>query len=189
MDCADAMIICPAVHREAISHHIHSDISLSLNIELQPHDDPDADTGQLLRDFSHKIKDDFIILPCDFIPPPSMPLSILLDKFRAGSITLGPLITSFWFFSPQSEKGAFPDDWSPLPKSAVVWDDQTHRLLHVDTSDQTEQSPETIILPMSILSQYVSASEWMFDRFYLLDIQTPVCLETYKTRMSTSVEN
>ncbi|KAG8963900.1 hypothetical protein FRC03_002456 [Tulasnella sp. 419] len=81
----EVLIICPASHRQAISHFIHSSSDIgSLHCTFQTIDDDDEaiGTADVLRSFAGQIQTDFILLPCDFIPPPSLSLSKLLNAYR-----------------------------------------------------------------------------------------------------------
>lgn len=158
------MLICPAIHRPAIYHHIHSDASVlpsPLRIDLQTYDEsPDTSVGTctLLRHFSSRIPEDFVLVPCDFIPPLTLPLSILLNKFRADAISDGSIATTCWIASHTPEKGAFPDEWGPLPRPMpIIWDQQTGTLLHVDTPDDQDRNAEELELRMALLNRLVVA--------------------------------
>lgn len=154
----DVLIICPTIHRHAISHHIHSDLSLALHVELQSYDETqESSTGTctLLRHFSNRIPCDFILLPCDFLPPPSLPLTTLLHKFRTDTVVDGSIVTTCWFPKPQFEKGSFPDDWGSSSTLPVVWDDATSTLLHLDTLDDQDQTPEDLELKLSLVTRCV----------------------------------
>ncbi|KAF5385870.1 hypothetical protein D9615_002456 [Tricholomella constricta] len=149
------------VHRPAIYHHIHSGASLSLSslrIDLQTFDesqDTSVGTCTLLRHFSSRITEDFVLVPCDFIPSPSLPLSILLNKFRADAISDGSIATTCWFADHKPEKGAFPEEWGPHPQpSPIVWDEASGTLLHIDTPDDQDRNGEEIELRMALLSRY-----------------------------------
>src|SRR5882762_6343057 len=100
----DVLLVCPSSHRAAISHYIHSDTSSasfsSLRIDLQSYDesqDLSIGTCTLLRHFSNRIAGDFILVPCDFVTPPSLPLTKLLNKFRTDSTSDGAIATACWF--------------------------------------------------------------------------------------------
>lgn len=160
----DVMIVCPTTHRHAISHHIHSDISSSssfssLHIDLQTYDestDSSVGTCTLLRHFSNRILEDFILLSCDFIPPPSLPLNTILNKFRTDTVSDGAVATTCWFTSQQPEKGSFPDDWGPIsPPVSIAWDAKKGVLLHIDTLDDFDRNSEELELRMSMLSRCV----------------------------------
>ncbi|KAG7441644.1 UDP-3-O-glucosamine N-acyltransferase [Guyanagaster necrorhizus] len=154
----DVVLICPTVHRHAISNHIHSETSVSLRIDLQTYDeimDASVGTCSLLRHFAHRIQTDFVVLPCDFLPPPSLSLNTILNKFRSDRISDGAIATTCWFTSNEMEKANEPDDWSPaFPPVAVVWDDKSGTLLHVDTADDRDMNGEELQLRMSLLTLY-----------------------------------
>ncbi|GLB37163.1 putative nucleotidyl transferase [Lyophyllum shimeji] len=157
----DVLLICPSIHRPAIYHHIHSGASVSLSslrIDLQTYDesqDSSAGTCTLLRHFSSRITEDFVLVPCDFIPPPSLPLTVLLNKFRADAISDGSIATTCWFADYKPEKGAFPEEWGPHPQPfPIVWDEDSGTLLHIDTPDDQDKNAEEIELRMALLSRY-----------------------------------
>ncbi|KAJ7590952.1 UDP-3-O-glucosamine N-acyltransferase [Mycena floridula] len=156
----DVMIICPSIHRHAISHHIHSNISpafASLRIDIQTYEetqDSPGGTCTLLRHFATRILQDFIVLPCDFIPPSSLHLSTILNKFRSDSFSDTSVATTCWFPAGSQDKGVFPDEWSPVSSSAIVWDKMTGSLLHVDTLDEQDRNSDAFELPMTLLTQY-----------------------------------
>ena len=114
-------------------------------------------TCALLRQFSSRISEDFVIVPCDFIPPQSLPLSLLLNKFRVDSLSEGSIAATCWYASHESAKGAFLEEWGPLPSSTpIIWDPSSGTLLHIDTTDNLDRNAEGIELKMSLLSQYVT---------------------------------
>lgn len=160
----DVLLICPAPHRAAISHYIRSDTSSasfpSLRIDLQTYDESQDDsvgTCTILRHFSQRIQHDFIILPCDFVPPPSLSLSQVVNKFRTESTYDGALATACFFQAPRPEKNSTVDEWGPLfSPSPIVWDERSGTLLYMDTPDDVDKNGEEIELRMSLLSQYVS---------------------------------
>ncbi|KAJ7078945.1 UDP-3-O-glucosamine N-acyltransferase [Mycena belliarum] len=154
----DVLLICPAIHRPAISHHIHSHAYSSLHIDIQSYEET-ADTGvgtcTLLRHFSNRISRDFVVLPCDFIPPPSLPLNALLNRFRTDTVSDGLVATTCWFSAAKSEKNATPDEWGHIaPSVSIVWDRVSSTLLYVDTPDDIDRNAEEIELRMSMLSRY-----------------------------------
>ncbi|KDR75446.1 hypothetical protein GALMADRAFT_227095 [Galerina marginata CBS 339.88] len=157
----DVLLICPSTHRSSIYHHIHSDVtSSSLRIDLQSYDESqegNIGTCSLLRQFSNRISEDFVVVPCDFIPPPSLPLSFLLDKFRVDALSESCLATTCWY-SPRShekEKGAYLEEWGPLPGTfPVIWDPSTSTLLHIDTPDDQDRNIDDIELKMSLISRH-----------------------------------
>lgn len=145
-------------HRSLISHHIHSTSFSTLCIDLQTYDDSqDAAIGtcKLLRHFASRIQEDFVLLPCDFIPPSSLPLNALLNKFRTDAAADGTIALSCWIPRPQAQNGAVPHEWGPLtPPVSIVWDESTSSLLHVETPD-LDHNAEDMELRMGLLSRYV----------------------------------
>ncbi|KAJ7132871.1 UDP-3-O-glucosamine N-acyltransferase [Mycena crocata] len=157
----DVLLICPAIHRPAISHHIHSHTYPSLHVDIQAYEET-ADTGvgtcTLLRHFSSRIPRDFVLLPCDFIPPPSLPLSALLNKFRTDTVSDGLIATTCWFYPSKPEKNTSPDEWGHVaPAVSIVWDKPSATLLYVDTPDDLDRNSEEVELRMSMLSRYPRA--------------------------------
>ncbi|KAJ7901729.1 UDP-3-O-glucosamine N-acyltransferase [Mycena olivaceomarginata] len=158
----DVLLICPAIHRPAISHHIHSHPYSSLHIDIQPYEET-ADSGvgtcTLLRHFSSRIQRDFVLLPCDFIPSPSLPLTSILNKFRTDTVSDGLIATTCWFNSPKPEKNASPDEWGHIaPSVSIVWDKPSATLLYIDTPDDLDRNSEELELRMSMLSRYPRAT-------------------------------
>ncbi|KAJ3562794.1 hypothetical protein NP233_g9353 [Leucocoprinus birnbaumii] len=159
----DVLLICPAIHRPALYHHIHSDVSSSnLNVDLQTYDetiDSGVGTCELLRHFAHRVQEDFVLLSCDFIAPPSLPLSTLLNQFRADSGSNGSIATTCWYATNKPEKASSPDEWGPsAPPTSIVWDDASSTLLHIDTADDLDQNSEELELRMSLLYPKVRLS-------------------------------
>ncbi|KAL1751673.1 nucleotide-diphospho-sugar transferase [Schizophyllum commune] len=160
----DVLVICPTAHRTAISHHIDSDISSSstgLRIDVQTFDesqDNSIGTGTVLRHFAGRIQSDFILLPCDFIPPPSLPLSTLLAKFRTEALADGAIATTCWFAGTkknEKDKSTTPEEWGPFPEpTVIVWDETTGTLLHVDTPDAIDENADEMEVRMALLDRY-----------------------------------
>ncbi|KAF8993727.1 UDP-3-O-glucosamine N-acyltransferase [Cyathus striatus] len=155
----DVLLICPSIHRPSIYHHIHSDVSSSsLRIDLQTYDesqDSSVGTCTLLRHFSSRITEDFVLVSCDFMPPPSLPLTVLLNKFRTDAVSCGAIATTCWYGLQKPEKGTFPEEWGPLPLSVpIVWEEATGTLLYVDTPDDVDRNSEELELRMSLLSRH-----------------------------------
>lgn len=164
MGLSDVLLICPSSHRPSISHYIHSESpisSSSLHVDIQSFDETQelsVGTCSILRHFSSRIQEDFVLLPCDFIPPPTLPLSKLLNKFRSEAVSDGAIATSCWFESSKSEKSAAPEDWGfHSQPSPIVWDDSTETLLYTDTLDDTDKNAEEFELRMNLLSRYPRA--------------------------------
>ncbi|TFK54400.1 UDP-3-O-glucosamine N-acyltransferase [Heliocybe sulcata] len=154
----DVILICPTAHRQAISHYIHSSSSTSLRIDVHPYEETEdlsVGTCTILRHFTHLIQQDFVVLPCDFVPPSSLPLSRILNKFRTESISDGCIATACWFAPHRSEKGATPDEWGEHDfTSPIVYDPVTGTLLHVDTPDDVDRNGEEIELRIGLLTKY-----------------------------------
>jgi len=154
------LLVCPSGHRAAISHYIHSDPSSfsSLRIDLQSYDDSQdlsIGTCALLRHFSNRITRDFILVPCDIVTPPSLPLVKILNKFRIDSASDGAVATACWFErqSQNSSKDAIPDEWgSGNNVASIAWDESTGTLLHIDTPEN--RNGEEIELRMALLIKY-----------------------------------
>lgn len=157
----NALLICPSSHKAAISHHIHSDVSSSISssfrITLQAFDesvDSPVGTCALLRQFASRITEDFILLSCDFIPPASLPLSTLLNKFRIDTVSHGAIATSCWFESRKPDKGVIPDEWdSTIPITPIVWDDSSQTLLYVEAPDEADRGGDDLELRMGLLTK------------------------------------
>jgi translation initiation factor eIF-2B subunit gamma len=116
----------------------------------------------VLRHFAHRIDGDFIVLSCDFIPPPSLKLSAVLNKFRIDSASDGALMSTLWYEHPvpEKEKNASEDAWSSLsPTTAIVYDEASGTLLHIDTHDDQDDNSEEVELRMSALWRSVSLME------------------------------
>ncbi|KAF9236076.1 nucleotide-diphospho-sugar transferase [Melanogaster broomeanus] len=141
----DVLLICPSSHRPSISHYIHSESSASsssLHIDIQTFDESQelsVGTCSILRHFSGRIQQDFVLLPCDFVPPPSLPLSKLLNKFRTETTSDGAIVVSCWFETP--------DEWGSHSQSTpIVWDDCTGTLLYIGTLDGADRNSEELEL-------------------------------------------
>lgn len=161
---SDVLLICPAPHRASISHYINADSSASsfpsLRIDLQAFDETENDTvgtGQIIRHFANRIEQDFLLLPCDFIPHPTLTLSSVLNKFRTDSTYDGAIATTLFFEQSKPDKATSSEEWGSGPAiTSVVWDDKTGTLLHVDTPDQVDDDPEEMVLDMNLLRRHVT---------------------------------
>jgi translation initiation factor eIF-2B subunit gamma len=160
----EVLLICPTAHRSSISHHIHSDTSSSsypsLHVDVQTYDEsPDEPVGTcaVLKHFSSRIQRDFVVLPCDFIPPENLTLSSLLNKYRVESNLDGAIVTSCWLKTQNADKGAIPEEWGrigfPVP---IIWDKDSGTLLHIDTADDRDRNSDELEVRMSLLSRFVS---------------------------------
>lgn len=157
---ADVLLICPTSQRSAMSNYVQSGVSShlpSLRIDLQTFEesqDMAPGTCTLLRHFSSRIKSDFVVLPCDFVPPPSLSLSQLLNRFRTESTYEGAIATACFYEAGKPDKGSVTEDWGMLPvNTPIVFDERTGTLLHVDTPDDVDINNEHFLVRMSLLSQ------------------------------------
>lgn len=108
----------------------------------------------MLQHFSNRIKQDFVLLPCDFIPSPSFTMSRILNKFRTEATYDGAIATVCFYESPKPEKGVVTEEWGMLPPVVpVVWDQPSGTLLHIDTPDDQDRNGEEIELTMSMMSR------------------------------------
>ena len=159
----DVLLVCPTPHLAAISHYINADSSASsypsLGIDLQAFDESENDTAgtcQILLHFAHRIEHDFLILPCDFIPHPTLTLSSVLNKFRTESTYDGAITTALFFEQSKPDKATYSEEWGSGPAiTSVVWDEKTGTLLHIDTPDQIDDDPEEMLLDMNLLRRCV----------------------------------
>jgi len=158
---SDVLLVCPTSHRRSIADHVRSDASASfpsLRIDLQTYADPQDSsfgTGSVLRTFAHRIDRDFVVLPCDFIPPSSLQLSTVLNKFRMESAADGSILTSTWYETPQQPDKHAGDEWGHhAPPTSVIWDEKSGSLLQVEIPDSSARNDDEIELKMSLLSMY-----------------------------------
>lgn len=153
--------MCPARHKPAISHFVNSDSSVSsfpsLRIDLQTFDENTelgVGTCAVLRHFAGRIKQDFVLLPCDFVPPPSFALTRVLDKFRLETTYDGTIATACFFEMHKVDKNAGIEEWGSLPTPVpIVWDQPSGTLLYVDTPDDVDKDSEDLQLSMAMLSK------------------------------------
>ena len=157
----DVLLVCPTSHRRSIADHVRSDASASfpsLRIDLQTYGDTQDSafsTGSILRTFANRIDRDFVVLPCDFIPPPSLQLSTVLNKFRMESTSDGSILTSAWYEAPLQPDEHAGDEWGPhTPPTSIVWDEKSGSLLQVEVPDSSTRNDDEIELKMSLLSMY-----------------------------------
>ncbi|KAH6914146.1 nucleotide-diphospho-sugar transferase [Coprinopsis sp. MPI-PUGE-AT-0042] len=155
----DVLLICPAIHRAALYHHLHSDVtSSSLRVDIESYEETQespAGTCELLRHFAKRITEDFVLVPCDFLAPPALPLSDLLDTFRVESTSNDTLLTSCWYPAYVPDKSTLSDEWGPLPNPPpIIWDSKSGSLLHVDTSDDIDKNNEEIELSVGMVSRF-----------------------------------
>lgn len=151
------LLICPEIHRPALHHHINSDISSSsLRVDIQTVDETSESTlgtCHILRQFASRITEDFVLVPCDLITPPTLPLSTLLNQFRIEAASHDAIVSTCWYPAYTPEKGTL-DEWGPVPSHpSIVWDPITESLLHVDTPDDHDKNAEDLQVKMDLLSR------------------------------------
>ncbi|KAG8704030.1 hypothetical protein FRC08_002489 [Ceratobasidium sp. 394] len=135
-DCgiSDVLVVCPSVHKPEISHHLHRSEYSNMQLDLVSVDEDDlalTGTAQVLREIEALIKLDVIVLPCDFIPPPSLSLTTLLNVFRED---VDEPIAAVLLYERQIP----PDGKDKGPKLTVGLDEATRTLLYVDGDDDDE---------------------------------------------------
>ncbi|KIL68986.1 hypothetical protein M378DRAFT_190807 [Amanita muscaria Koide BX008] len=153
----DVLLICPETHRSTLHHHINSEVSSSLRVDLQSLPEPqDAGVGTctLLRHFSDRVKKDFVLLPCDFIPPPSFSLQMLLDRFRTDIVSDGAAVITCWYPGPNSEHNQPLDEWGPSPYSSILCDALEETLLYIDASEDPEFNGEDFFFRTAMLTKH-----------------------------------
>ena len=148
-----------------MSNYIQSDSSSfpTLRIDLQTYEESQdlaVGTCTLLRHFSSRIQSDFIVLPCDFVPPPALSLTQLLNKFRTETTYDGSIATACFFEASRADKSTVTEEWGILPTNVpIVFDERSGTLLHIDTSDAADKNNEEFELRMSLLSK--SVLDWL----------------------------
>jgi hypothetical protein len=120
-------------------------------------------TSAILNHFANRIKHDFILLSCDFIPPLSLPLGRILNKFRADVSAEGAIAAACWF-EPAPDKGSFEESGGGPGAPPIVWDDEAGTLLYVSSHDEMDSNQEEVELRMSLLSRRVDLSTFRKPR-------------------------
>ncbi|QRV79833.1 translation initiation factor eIF-2B gamma subunit [Ceratobasidium sp. AG-Ba] len=139
-DCgiSDVLVVCPSAHKQDISHHLHRSEYSNMTLDLVGVDQDDlalTGTAQVLREIEEHIKLDVIVLPCDFIPPPSLSLTTLLNAFRED---VDEPIAAVLLY----ERTIPADGKDKGPKLTVGLDEATKTLLYVDGDDDDEDELE-----------------------------------------------
>jgi len=147
----NVLLICPHSHRSAIAHQIHSDISSSsfstLRVDIQTYEDDDTPTlgtCSILRRFASRIQNDFIILPCDFVPSPSLSLSTILNRYRANA---QEMIISSLFYEVSLETDSL--SYGESIGTPLIAYDESGTLLYVDYNEEGDD--EELELRMRLL--------------------------------------
>ncbi|VDC07146.1 unnamed protein product [Peniophora sp. CBMAI 1063] len=156
----EVLVVCPTAHRAQISHHIQSGASSSgypsLSITFTTYEPADTNgTCVALLAAKPRITHDFVLLPCDFVPPSDLTLQAILDAFRVDVAVDGAIATGCWFAPSRPDKGAVPDEWgSMLSPSTIVWDQASGSLLHIDTEEDAERNGDDIELRMALVNKF-----------------------------------
>ncbi|CEL62112.1 putative translation initiation factor eIF-2B subunit gamma OS=Schizosaccharomyces pombe (strain 972 / ATCC 24843) GN=tif223 PE=1 SV=2 [Rhizoctonia solani AG-1 IB] len=139
-DCgiSDVLVVCPSVLKPEISHHLHRAEYSNMRLELKSVDEDDVSisgTAEVLRAIEDMIKLDVVVLPCDFMPPPSLSLTELLNAFRedASEPVAAVLLYERQIPADGKDKG---------PKLVVGTDETTNTLLYVDGDNDDDEDLE-----------------------------------------------
>ncbi|KAG8987886.1 hypothetical protein FRB90_003073, partial [Tulasnella sp. 427] len=162
---SDVIIVCPTSHRSLISHFVFSSAEFpALRINIQTIDDEESmGTADVLREIGSSIQSDFIVLPCDFIPPVKLTLSSILDAHRMDAD--GPILTSLLY-----ERGEISKDGPP--PLLIGLEEKTRTLMHIPV----EESGDDVNLRMSMLwkapsvrftTRYLESHVYVFRRTVL----------------------
>ncbi|KAK4689820.1 translation initiation factor eIF-2B subunit gamma, partial [Tremellales sp. Uapishka_1] len=181
----DILIVAPPLAYSAVHHHLQEHYSVSTHprarIDLKRLTDGEKDedekesdidvskggqkegTARILRRFRAMIKSDFILLPCDLLPPTSLPLSSILDKHRA---TPTAVLTSVFYEPVPSIKEA-------EQKVLIAIDKETQELLMIENLMALEEdlSLRTTLLALhptlSLSTRLIDAHIYVFRRTIL----------------------
>lgn len=87
------------------------------------------------------------------MPPPSLPLGALLNKYRTEAVSDGAIATTCWFPRLPAEKDGA--EWcTPLAPVSALWDEKTGTLLHVESADDFDSAE--LKLRMGLLNKSIS---------------------------------
>ncbi|KAF8602544.1 nucleotide-diphospho-sugar transferase [Ceratobasidium sp. AG-I] len=139
-DCgiSDVLVVCPSVLKPEISHHLHRSEYFNMQLDLKSVDEDDltlTGTAQVLREIESLIKLDVIVLPCDFMPPPGLSLTTLLNAFRedVDEPVAAVLLYERQIPADGKDKG---------PKLTVALDETSKTLLYIDGDNGDEEDLE-----------------------------------------------
>ncbi|KAG8741172.1 hypothetical protein FRC10_003217 [Ceratobasidium sp. 414] len=148
---AHVLVVCLSDHKPEISHHLHRSEYSNMQLDLVSVDEDDlAQTGtaQVLREIEALIKAciqflDVIVLPCDFIPPPSLSLTTLLNAFREDvDEPIAAVLLYERSVPPDGKDKGIESMVCPGPKLTVGLDEATRTLIYVDGDDDGEDELE-----------------------------------------------
>ncbi|KAB5591291.1 UDP-3-O-[3-hydroxymyristoyl] glucosamine N-acyltransferase [Ceratobasidium theobromae] len=129
-DCgiSDVLVVCPSLLKQEISHHLHRSEYSNMQLELKSIDEDDISltgTAEL----------DFIVLPCDFMPPPTLSLTTILNAFRED---VDEPIAAVLLYERQ-----IPVDGKDKgPKLTVGLDETSKTLLYIDGDNDDDDDLE-----------------------------------------------
>ncbi|KAI5451693.1 Translation initiation factor eIF-2B subunit gamma [Naganishia albida] len=141
-------------------------------------------TARILRRWRDWIRSDFVVLPCDISPPPSLPLVKLLNRHRNQT---GSLVTSLWY-----EKSEVELRDSDAPESVLVgYDKKSQELLMVQPLEELEDDLELRISllnrapTLSLTTNLMDAHVYVFRRpvLDLMMSKDPRDLESIKENL------
>ncbi|CAE6352747.1 unnamed protein product [Rhizoctonia solani] len=141
-DCgvSDVLVVCPSVLKQEISHHLHRAEYSNMRLELKSVDEDDisiSGTAEL----------DVIVLPCDFMPPPGLSLTALLNAFRED--VNEPVAAALLY-----ERQMPGDGKDKGPKLVVGIDETTNTLLYVDGDNDDDEDLE---IHMGLTAEFPNA--------------------------------
>ncbi|KAH7339991.1 nucleotide-diphospho-sugar transferase [Rhizoctonia solani] len=154
-DCgiSDVLVVCPSVLKQEISHHLHRAEYSNMRLELKSVDEDDisiSGTAEVLRVMEGMIKAcffDVIVLPCDFMPPPGLSLTTLLNAFRED--VNEPVAAALLY-----ERQIPTDGKDKGPKLVVGVDEATNTLLYIDGDNDDDEDLE---IHMGLTAEFPNA--------------------------------
>jgi translation initiation factor eIF-2B subunit gamma len=190
------LLICPHTHRSAISNYIDNNSTSSsfgsLRIDVQGIEDVSESqqgTSAILLHFANRIKTDFILLPCDFIPPSSLPLTQVLNMFRAHVGAEEGIMTACWFETP-NDKPPFEENDGTAGAVPILWNAASSTLLYVSSINHRDSEGDEIALRASLLSKCVLVCMLSYTPTHgNPDILAFGCLRDFKTLMFMFAED
>jgi translation initiation factor eIF-2B subunit gamma len=100
-----------------------------------------------------------VLLPVDFIPPPSLSLLKILNKFRNDTTSDGAIATTCWFEPHRSDKSAVVEEWGSFARTVpIAWEEKTMTLLYIDPAGGVDGQSEDIDLRMGLLMEWVDVA-------------------------------
>ncbi|KAL5631137.1 hypothetical protein ACGC1H_006840 [Rhizoctonia solani] len=147
---SDVLVVCPSVLKQEISHHLHRAEYSNMRLELKSVDEDDisiSGTAEVLRAIEPMIKLDLVVLPCDFMPSPSLSLTTLLNAFREDVDE--PVAAALLY-----ERQIPADGKDKGPKLVVGTDEATNTLLYIDGDNDDDEELE---IHMGLTAEFPNA--------------------------------